>query len=322
MALTSTERLVGLRDCLLTQVDTADLEAVRAPASRPGGGFVLVGEDALTGAVELVRTEPAYPVLADRRRYAGKRRARGTARFRPSWVEAQRHLGLPLVLTDSGYVGDDDAEALDAILGQSARLGQDVLATLPLHISWVERKQNRERLVKTINEAAVPVAFVLEHERDPLGSKKTLIGFVTVLQNLDRPAMLLSCDVSALGALAFGAFTTAVGARPGLRHLYPRSGGGPADDMESAFLPDFLAFIKVGKIAQAVAADPQDPKWACACQTCQGQRVDWLLNATRSQVRNHSIELVADLRDQLSQLASGPLRQQAWRAWCASAQFQ
>jgi len=319
----SGELLAVLGDCLLTQVDAAEVDSVCDAASRPGAGLVLVGQDALTKATELAGTGFGSPMLADRRRYAGKKRIRGTARFQPQWIWAQEQLGLAAILTDSGYIGDGDHEALESVLTQSARLGPRAVASLPLHSSWIERKQSQERLAAAIRDTGVPVAFIFEHADDPLAKKAALFGFVKVLTTVSVPVMVLSCDVSALGAIAFGAHTAAVGTRSGLRHLYPpRAGGPPTDDAESAFLPDFLAFMKVGKIAQAVAASPNDPKWICWCRSCHGRRLDWLLAATRLEVRLHSIELLADLRDRLTEITPGPVREQTWRAWCASAQFE
>jgi hypothetical protein len=316
----SSELQTVLGDRVLTQIDPPEVDGVCDVASRPGAGLVLVGPDALTKAAELAAAGFALPILADRRRYAGKKRVAGTARFQPQWIWAQQKLGLPAILTDSGYVGEGADEALESILTQSMQLGPRVVATLPLHRSWIDRKQSQERLIAAIRNAGVPVAFVLEHADDPLAKKAALFGFVKVLTAISVPAMVLSCDVSALGAIAFGAHVAAIGTRSGLRHLYPaKAGGPPRDDEESAFLPGFLAFMKVGKIASAVAASPNDPKWTCWCQSCHGQRLDWLLAATRLEVRRHSIELLADLRDRLTETAPGSARKQTWRAWCASA---
>jgi len=318
----STELHAGLRDCLLTQVDAADADDVRDVVSRPGGGFVLVGESALAKAQEFKRAGYDQPILADLRRYAGKRRVLGSAGFQQSWILAQQHLGLPAILTDSGYVGEDDTESLHTILSRAARLGPGVIATLPLHISWMEQRRNQKHLIAAIDDAGLPVAFILEHARDPLAKKAALFGFVNVLRSVSVSVILLRCDVSALGALAFGAHTAAIGTTTGLRHLYTPGGGGPPDGIESALLRDFLAFTKVGKIAQAVEASPNDPMWICWCQFCKGRSLDWMLTATQLEVRGHSIELLADLRDQLTQVAPGSTREQTWKSWCASAQFR
>ena len=116
---------------------------------------------------------------------------------------------------------DDDTESSDTILSRAAGLGPGVIATLPLHISWMERKRSQEHLIAAIGEAGVPIAFIFEHASDPLAKKASLFGFVNVLRTVRVPTIVLSCDVSALGAMAFGAHTVAIGTRSGLRHLYP-----------------------------------------------------------------------------------------------------
>lgn len=317
----STTLLAGLKDCLLTQADAPSVNDVLPVAARSGGGLVLVGERSIAAATQLRRSGFKQPILTDRRRYAGKQRAVGTSRFDPVWIGGQRQGGLPAVLTDSGYIGQNDFSALESVLSQTATLGPGVVATLPLHASWLQK--NRKQLTAAINEAAVPVALILEDRDDPLAVKATLVGLVALLRGVQVPVLLLSCDVSALGALAFGAHAAAVGTRTGLRHLYPATAGGPPrDDMESALIRDCLAFRKVGRIAQAVAADPEDPMWVCWCQFCMGRRMDWLLTASQLQIRGHSIELLLDLRDHLVQGAAGTSREQSWKAQCASAQFR
>jgi hypothetical protein len=91
--------------------------------------------------------------------------------------------------------------------------------------------------------------------------------------------------------------------------------------MPSALVDPALALIKVGKIAAAWAATPDDPVWACFCSVCHGRTLDWLLSATAEQANQHTFELLLDRRDGLMSLP-GPLREQSWRAKCASAAFQ
>jgi hypothetical protein len=98
-------------------------------------------------------------------------------------------------------------------------------------------------------------------------------------------------------------------------------GGGGVPRAESAFLRPCLAFYRVGKIAQAVAADPDEPAWVCWCQQCNGRTVDWLASAPDVAVRSHSLELLLDLRDELLVSMNGSNRQQSWRAMCQSAEF-
>ena len=70
----------------------------------------------------------------------------------------------------------------------------------------------------------MPIALVLEHQKDPLSVLETVRGLVALIRQVPAVGLLCS-DVSALGALAFGASWAAVGVRTSLRHLYPADGG-------------------------------------------------------------------------------------------------
>jgi hypothetical protein len=161
----------------------------------------------------------------------------------------------------------------------------------------------------------------MEHEQDPLSARASVLGVARLIREAEPHVSVLSCDTSALGALAFGAISAAVGTRSGLRHLFPAKGGGPVPAMESALLRPCLAFYRVGKIAQAVAAEPDEPAWVCWCQQCKGRTVDWLLRASAIEVRSHSLELLLDLRDETIGGVTAVDRMQSWRAACQSAEF-
>ena len=309
-----------IRHHLLTHVDASQARAIAPVVDRPGGGLVLVG----TGSVETMYClrdgRFAQPVLLDAQRYAGKARLRGTARFDHRWLSWQRDGHCEAVLTDSGYVADGDIDALTSILDQTAALDDPAVAVLPLHRNWLRR--DLPALIDAINARGLPVAIVMEHDNDPLSARSSVLGLTRLIRETEPGVAVLRCDASALGALAFGAVAAAVGTRSGLRHLFPvRTGGGPADRTESAFLRPCLAFYKVGKIAQAVAADPDEPAWVCWCQQCSGRTLDWLATATDIEVRSHTLELLLDLREDLFSLADAADRQQSWRAKCQNAEF-
>jgi hypothetical protein len=225
------------------------------------------------------------------------------------------------VLSDSGYIGQGDVGALIAILDNAVAAGQDVTAVLPMHTDWL--RCDLMTLITEISVRRVPVALVLEHRDDPLGVLETIRGLVTLIRQAPNVALLCS-DVSALGALAFGASWAAVGVRSSLRHLYPVSDGGfgRPNGTPSALVDPALALIKVDKIAAGWAATPDDPAWACYCRICHGRTIDWLLFGTAHEANQHTFELLLDRRDGLTNLPAGPLREQSWRAQCASAAFQ
>jgi hypothetical protein len=310
-----------LRDHLFVQAAADDAADVLTLADRAGSGVVLSGSRSLRAAARLKKAAPNLPLLLDRRRYAGKNRASGTAAFDPRWLDEQRSLAVPRVLTDSGYIGSGDVGGLQAVLGRTVAAGSDVTAVLPIHPDWLRR--DLSTFITEISTHAMPIAMVLEHRNDPLGILGTVRGLVTLLREVPSVGLLCS-DVSALGALAFGASWAAVGVRTSLRHLYPADAGGfgPNTGTPSALVDPALALIKVDKIAAGWAATPDDPAWVCNCKICRGRTLDWLLYATAQEANEHTFELLLDRRDRLTSLPPGSLREQSWRAQCASAAFQ
>jgi hypothetical protein len=67
-----------LTDHLLVQAEPRDLPAVLQLADREGSGLVLTGKAAIEACRNPWRAGFSRALLADRRRYAGKARCRGT----------------------------------------------------------------------------------------------------------------------------------------------------------------------------------------------------------------------------------------------------
>jgi hypothetical protein len=315
------QRTGRIEDYLFVQAAADDAKQAPSLADRPGSGLIVSGQRSLDAAIRLRKAQPELPLLLDRRRYAGKNRAPATAVFDPRWLDEQRRLGVPQVLSDSGYIGSGDIEGLRSVLDQASAADSDMTAVLPIHADWL--RGDLPVLMAEVSSHAVPVALVLEHQGDPFGVLATVRGMVTLLRQAPSVALLCS-DISALGALAFGASWAAVGVRTSLRHLYPANGSGfgVQAGVPSALVDPALALIKVDKIAAAWAATPDDPAWVCDCMTCHGRTLDWLLYATEYEANQHTFELLVDRRDSLVSMPRGSLRQQSWRAQCASAAFQ
>ena len=310
-----------LADTLFVQVAPSDAHVAQLLGGRPGGGVIFTGSSAVTHAEMLQREGSTDPVLVDRRRYAGESRARGTAAFDPRWLESQRRLGLPEILSDSGYVAQNDRAALAAVLQQARAAGPDVTAVLPLPTWWL--RDGLDQLVAEVLDHAVPVALVLEHTTDPLSVLAAVRGLVQLL-GCGADVSLLSTDVSALGALCFGARWAAVGSRPSVRHLSPAgSRFRGTSTVASALVDPALALVKLDKIAAAWAASQDDPWWACWCTVCCGRTLQWMyLSASEAEVHRHTAELLLDRRDALVALPPGEARRLSWRESCRSAAFQ
>ncbi|MQY07249.1 hypothetical protein ACRB68_53490 [Actinomadura sp. RB68] len=247
----------------------------------------------------------------------------GTAPLTASWLEQQYAAGATVLLTDSGYIGRGDEPALDAILSQAAfyqreRAGEaTVWAVLPLHQSWL--REHVSILTGYLRQYRTPVALVLEHASDPLGTQIAVQGLMQILA-VPVPVALLCTDVSALGALAFGAVFAAVGVRTSLRHLYPQdAGGGRPTGVVSALVDPVLSIVSTNKIAAAYAADPDNQVWQCYCEHCHGRDLTWLATAGQVQANHHSFTALLARREELESIPRGERRRGWWQNRCSDA---
>lgn len=276
-------RDVELHERLLVQVSARDVYDAVQLAGHPGSGLLFTGH-AAHDAIRMVRRH-GYdgPVLADRRRYAGSARLRGTVRLSPHWIADQVEAGATAVLTDSGYIGDGDGEALHAVLDQAARW-DDAIAVLPVHPRWVTR--DRRLLLGAVQAYGGRVALVVEDglPYEPLGLP------------------LMSAGWAAFGALACGAEWAAVGVREVLRHLYPEpheiKGGWRKGGARSAFVTERLEFVPVEKLRRET----------CGCSTCKGRMMRWMRDASELEVNTHNSKVLHALHARLLRST----RRQAW----------
>jgi len=316
----------ALADVLLVQADANDAytDVAIKRADRLGGGIVLTGEKALQKAEHLVRVERYQrPILPDRGRYAGKNRILASAAFDLDWIQRQRRLGLPAVMPDAGYVGEHDEDGLRSVLQRAADLGPDVFAPLFLHVKWLHRDK-LPRLYEAVTEAGAPIAVAFEHVDDPLGTKYAIYGLVALLQ-APVPVVLLRCDTSSIGALAYGAVAAAVGTRSSLRHIYPISdGGGGRTPKPAAVVERLLSYVHLDKIDQTAQLDPDHPDWHCSCDWCNGRSLQALASAVDPELAAflHSIEILYRIRNDIVRAADLQTRRQAWTEMCSSAQFK
>lgn len=309
-------RPAALRDHLLVQAAGRDLGDAVPLGNRDGSGVVFSGD----GAVAFGRSARDHgfdgPLLIDRRHYAGTSRTSGSARFSASWLAEQREIGVSTVLTDSGYVGEADTGALRSVLGQAAAAGDDVTAVLPLHPRWL--RDDLDVLVREVAGHDVPVALALEHRKDPLGAVRAVAGLVELL-HAARSVALLSTDVSALGAIAFGAPWAAVGIRTNLRHLYPVTEKGPGHPSASCFVDPLLSMVAVEMLVDAWRATKDAEIWDCPCPVCGRHPPSWMLTASPLEVNRHTFEMLFRRRSGLVRCRPGREREDSWRRQCGEA---
>ena len=281
-----------VRGSLLTQAAPADAARVARWVDQPGGGLVLTGRDGLSAAQNLVADGFSRPVLVDAARYR-RLRVRPETRLSQSWVDWQRSAGLPAALTDSGYIGHRDGDALCSVLDQAASLGPGVVAVLPLHASWLGDDINR--LCAEVSAMEIPVALVIESGNDALGVTAIVDGLLRLLL-LGTPVILLRADVSGLAALCFGAYSAAVGLRENLRRGPVRR---TAAERPAVLVPQLLRFVELDRLEAAMLAGPESQLWRCDCAVCGGAELSWLGAAdnVREAADAHAVAALMRLRD-------------------------
>ncbi len=297
-----------------------------APLTRRAGvGAVLTSRDAVTARKAIVTVlgeNPAASVLADADQYSGKDRHIGIDGMSTGWIDMQLRAGCQWALTNSGYIPRGDGDALRRVLAWPDRADHVVVA-LPLAMSWLT--DDRDELCAAINDAGMPVALMLEHEKDPLSSDAAVAGLIDVLACEVPGVLLLRSDISTLGALAHGAAVVSVGTRSRYRHIYPRPEEG--DDSQGGFTPPtsvfvapLLSFKYLTLIADLHTRNPDSPLWRCACAVCGGRSIDWITTAVDPDAAafEHS---VAALALAASDLVADPTPTIRWQSMCAEAQL-
>jgi hypothetical protein len=310
---------------LLLQVAAKEPLDVLGLADREGGGLVFTGAGAIEAVHAARRQGFGRRMLTDRRRYAGATRVRGTAPLSAAWLAGQRDAGVSPVLTDSGYIGDADIDALRSVLRQAADAGPDVTAVLPLHAHWL--RKDRKSLAAEIAAHGVPVALVLEHHGEPLASAAAAAGLAGILRARPGQAALLGAGAGALAALAFGASWAAVGVRRSLRQLHPMTSEeepAPRGRRWRPAAPEIIAtpvlsFAPVTDVMRAYSAASDKRAWACRCASCHGRTPDWLAQASAYEANAHNTGVLYDHAGRLMSCDPGPARQEAWRTECGRA---
>lgn len=314
---------------LLIQCWMGEARELARYTDRPGGGMVITAENGKPyGAYERARElrEEGYrrPLLLDAARYAVKNGAAGDcdpADFDLAWLDRQRELGLP-VLTDSGYVAEDDRTGLTRVLDRAAQVG-DAIALLPLHPSWLVREAARRALLLRIHRFGVPVAILLEHTADPFDVPGAIDGLLAVLA-CAVPVLLLRSDVSALGALACGAFAAAAGTSAALRHLHP---GRWTQSHPSVFVRSCLSYKRLDQVKEAKRRYPDaEGLWRCACPTCNDSDLDWILTQEETSqaglAATHSVNVLLDLRERRVVGPDPGIDRVSWRDQCWHANWR
>jgi hypothetical protein len=241
------------------------------------------------------------------------------------WLGRQQAAGVPLILTDTPRIPNDDRSALRKALERWALIDDPTLVVLPIEPWWL--RDGLSCLTEEVRAAGRPVAIVLLHRYNGLDPAGAVAGLVTLIAEVDPvPVVLLRGDVSAIGALAHGAFGGFAGWSANTRHgsLPMRrpdrtDGDDDRDDSPSVFVPALHSYVKTSKLPALGRHERPDVR-CCGDPVCRGDsllRISELceddLRAGRLLAARHNMASTEQLARRIFTSADP---REAWREAC------
>ena len=206
------------------------------------------------------------------------------------WLTRQQAAGVPLILTDTPRIRNDDRSALRKALERWASIDDPTLVVLPLEPWWL--REGLPHLIEEVQAAGRPVAIVVLDRYNGLESARALAGLLTFIAEVKPlPVVLLRCDISAVGMVAHRAFAGFVGWSANTRHgpLPMRrpdraEGGDERDDSPSVFVPALHNYVKTSKLP-ALARDRRQTLLRCFDPVCGGASLIEISTLTETDLR-------------------------------------
>jgi hypothetical protein len=141
----------------------------------------------------------------------------------------------------------------------------DVFAVTVLSDFWLT--EGSRDLLGALDTARVPLAVVLAGSRDVLSDPRALQTYLQIIE-VSPQFIALRGDVSAIGAMCFGARFGVVGTRSSVRHIFlpVRKPKGRIPSINSAFFSRTMTWINVEKLD----ALDDEGDFDCPCDVCGG----------------------------------------------------
>jgi len=210
------------------------------------GGAVVAGKQ----GAKLAREMPG--ILVDPAAYVPRGKIEPAGLFDyDDWLIRQQAANVPVILTDTPRIPNKNRSALHTALARWGELDQPTLVVLPIESWWL--RPGLAWLTEEVRAAGRPVAIVLLHQfngLDPAGAVAGLLRFIADVAPL--PVVLLRCDISAIGAVAHGAFAGFVGWGTGGRHgplpIRPAEDNDQRAESPSVLVPALNDYLKTSKL--------------------------------------------------------------------------
>jgi hypothetical protein len=234
------------------------------------GGAVVSGK---RGA-KLAATTPG--VLVDPAAYSSYAKVDSAALFDyDEWLTRQLEAGVPLILTDTARIQNKDRSALQEALARWATIDEPTMVVLPIEPWWL--REGLSWLTEDVRSAGRPVALVLLHRYNGLDAAGAVAGLLNFISDVGPlPVVLLRSDISAIGAVAHGAFASFLGWSANTRHgplpMRQPSRDEDADDRDdspSVLVPALHHYLKTSKLP-ALARNQRLDLLRCGDPVCRG----------------------------------------------------
>jgi hypothetical protein len=169
------------------------------------------------------------------------------------WLERQQAVDAPVILTDTPRIPKGDRSALRNALGRWEMLDEPTVVVLPIEPWWL--KAGLACLTEEVGAAGRPVAIVLLHRYNGLDAAGAIGGLLTFVSAIGPlPVILLRSDISAIGAVAYGASVGFVGWSSSTRHgslpmrASVRGEDDERDESPGVFVPALHDYFKASKL--------------------------------------------------------------------------
>jgi hypothetical protein len=315
----------ALRDQLLVYVHNSAEPDLCARLGRTADGVVT---RAVTTAAQLRRDGYDGPLVIDPARYdkdAPPYEQLPLVGVLQDWVDRQAQLGPAAYLSPSPYLDDGDLGGLQAAIDEGVEFCQlasvaghsaPSFLAVPVAKRWLTT--DLDQLVTRLADAAVPVAVMLADPTDPLDSRGAVDGLVALVTSLDTVVVMRS-DLSAIGAVAWGALMGSIGTLTSCRHFVQpnrRAGGVSGDKTPSVLVETIASYVRGSKLEYL---EGDGGLLTCHCSACDGRSLTRFGQAEYApEAFFHNQHAWQTIAGRVLEEA-GPARPAAWRTVCARA---
>lgn len=234
------------------------------------------GYAAVSGTRGAIASRRLTKVLVDPATYVPHEQGETTpGMFGDIWLERQQAAQPAVLLTDTSQIRKGDRASLQQALDRWSTVSEPTAVVLAIESWWL--RGGLSCLVEEVQQAGRPVALVLLHHYNGLDAAGAVAGMVTLIRAVSPiPVVLLRCDVSAIGAVAYGGYAGFIGTSSTRRHgsLPMRRSRqdltADRDKSPSVFVPRLHQYLKASRLP-AVTRRNDDDILRCDDSHCRGE---------------------------------------------------